>query len=75
MKELTFVFVIATPVINPSSPPKRTPRMTPPKSPTALMALTVMMAEAVATAAIDRSKIPAMMQTVVVAARISRTDD
>ena len=39
------------------------------------MALTVMMADAVATAAMDRSKIPAMMQTVVVAARISRTDD
>ena len=75
MKELTFVFVIATPVINPRRPPKSTPRMTPPTRPTALMALTVMIADAVATAAIDRSKIPAMMQTVVVAARISRTDD
>jgi hypothetical protein len=43
--------------------------------PRRLTAVTVRMADAVATAAIERSNTPAMMQMVVVAAKINRMDD
>jgi len=75
MNEFTFVAVIARPVMRPSNAPKASPPMIPATSPTVLIALTVMMADAVATAAIERSKTPAMMHSVVVDAKIKRMDD